>query len=272
MLEHAVRPHVERAALSVAHAPAYDQQRVALATIRRTAPGLQRALEGAITEARGYARTAGRELLASAFAVASPLRSRAGTSTTQPQRMRRRRPGPRRGRRRRRRSSFRTTIRRAPPRRRPARARRASGASPPPRRRAPSTTSGDAHSTTSRSPRSRRSSSGCGARSSIERRAPSASARTGRSAHCTRASARRRPCTRTAAASSSWCACLAPRGSRTSRIDYASFKAEVRDVIRERREESGRHAAAFITDSMGARTRSPLVLTGRFTRKPYVAR
>jgi len=72
MLEHAVRPHIERATISVTHAPGYDKQRVALATIRRTAPSLQRALEGAITEARGYARTAGRDLLAGAFAVASP--------------------------------------------------------------------------------------------------------------------------------------------------------------------------------------------------------
>jgi hypothetical protein len=48
-------------------------------------------------------------------------------------------------------------------------------------------------------------------------------------------------------------------------IDYASFKAELRDVIRERREETGRHAAAFLTESMGER-RSPMVLTDRFRR------
>jgi hypothetical protein len=46
-------------------------------------------------------------------------------------------------------------------------------------------------------------------------------------------------------------------------IDYASFRTELRDVIRERREESGRHASAFLTESMGER-RSPLVLTDRF--------
>jgi hypothetical protein len=47
-------------------------------------------------------------------------------------------------------------------------------------------------------------------------------------------------------------------------IDYTSFKKELRDVIRERREESGRHAAAFISESMDERRRSPLVLAGRF--------
>ena len=54
-------------------------------------------------------------------------------------------------------------------------------------------------------------------------------------------------------------------------IDYDSFKAELRDVIRERREESGRHASAFLTESMGPRRRSPLVLTGRFRDRPYEA-
>jgi hypothetical protein len=47
-------------------------------------------------------------------------------------------------------------------------------------------------------------------------------------------------------------------------LDYESFKSELRDVIRERREESGRHAVAFLTESMGENRRSPLVLTGRF--------
>jgi hypothetical protein len=49
-------------------------------------------------------------------------------------------------------------------------------------------------------------------------------------------------------------------------IDYAAFKAELRDVIRERREESARHPKAFLAESMGERRRSPLVLTGRFRR------
>ncbi len=48
-------------------------------------------------------------------------------------------------------------------------------------------------------------------------------------------------------------------------IDYQEgFKAELRDAIRERREVSGRYAAAFLTESMGESRRSPLVLTGRF--------
>jgi hypothetical protein len=55
-------------------------------------------------------------------------------------------------------------------------------------------------------------------------------------------------------------------------IDYAAFKDELRDVIRERREESGRHAVAFLTESMEEGRRSPLVLTGRFRHKPYVRR
>ncbi len=56
-------------------------------------------------------------------------------------------------------------------------------------------------------------------------------------------------------------------------LDYREgFKAELRDVIRERREVSGRHAAEFLTESMGEGWRSPLVLTGRFTHKPYVRR
>ncbi len=55
-------------------------------------------------------------------------------------------------------------------------------------------------------------------------------------------------------------------------LDYEAFKSELRDVIRERREESGRHAAEFLTESMGEHRRSPLVLTGRFRHQPYVRR
>ncbi|MGH7298380.1 MAG: phage minor head protein, partial [Polyangiaceae bacterium] len=59
-----------------------------------------------------------------------------------------------------------------------------------------------------------------------------------------------------------------PRPERLEDVgtDYSALKAEIRDVIRERREVSGRHAAAFVTDSMGERRRSPLVLSGRFAR------
>ena len=46
-------------------------------------------------------------------------------------------------------------------------------------------------------------------------------------------------------------------------FDYARFKLEMRDVIRERRVESARHAGAFVRGSMG-RDRSPVVLTRKF--------
>ena len=46
-------------------------------------------------------------------------------------------------------------------------------------------------------------------------------------------------------------------------FDYARFKLEMRDVIRERRAESARHAGAFVRGSMG-RDRSPVVLTRKF--------
>ena len=48
-------------------------------------------------------------------------------------------------------------------------------------------------------------------------------------------------------------------------FDYALFKEEMADVIRERRAVSDRHAGAFIGDSMGAR-RSPEVLAEKFRR------
>jgi len=75
------------------------------------------------------------------------------------------------------------------------------------------------------------------------------------------------------------CRCLVeivriPRPERLGDIgiDYAAFKQELRDVIRERREESGRHAVEFLSESMDEGRRSPLVLTGRFTHRPHVAR
>jgi hypothetical protein len=49
-------------------------------------------------------------------------------------------------------------------------------------------------------------------------------------------------------------------------IDYALFKEELRDVIRERREESGRHARAVIGESMQSR-RSPVALTKRYSNR-----
>jgi hypothetical protein len=48
-------------------------------------------------------------------------------------------------------------------------------------------------------------------------------------------------------------------------FDYELFKTELRDVIREKREESERHAAAFVQGSQGDR-RSPQELTKRYRR------
>ena len=67
-----IEPLVERAGISIAHAPPDDAQRVALATIRRVAPQIQRALETALTLARGQARHDGRGAIERAAAVASP--------------------------------------------------------------------------------------------------------------------------------------------------------------------------------------------------------
>jgi hypothetical protein len=51
-------------------------------------------------------------------------------------------------------------------------------------------------------------------------------------------------------------------------MDYHSLKSEIRDVIRERREVSGRHAVDFLTESMGDK-RSPLALTRRFRERRH---
>jgi SPP1 gp7 family putative phage head morphogenesis protein len=69
------------------------------------------------------------------------------------------------------------------------------------------------------------------------------------------------------------CQCLPldiplPKRLADIQIDYELFKRELRDVVRERREVSGRHAAAFVRDAMGER-RSPIVLTERFRRRAY---
>jgi hypothetical protein len=51
-------------------------------------------------------------------------------------------------------------------------------------------------------------------------------------------------------------------------FDYSAFKDEAADLIREHRAVSDRHAAGFLRDSMGAR-RSPEVLTEKFRRGAY---
>ena len=276
MLNGAVRPHIERAAVSVSHAPAYDQQRVALATIRRTAPGLQRALEGALTEARGHARTAG------ARPARRRLRRSLPRSTLGPGRARRGGGARSRivvgggvgngG------DGARPLGRRSEPRA-PETAARA---------RAPGLERIAATETASAFNDERRRACEDLAKSSLAPelfRVWSAVLDRKTCAFCFGKDGQVRALHESFGASPPVhpnCRCIielvrVPRPERLEdiHIDYASFKAEVRDVIRERREESGRHAAAFITDSMGEHgdaCRSPFVLTGRFTRKPHVAR
>lgn len=54
-------------------------------------------------------------------------------------------------------------------------------------------------------------------------------------------------------------------------IDYDLFKQELRDVIREKRAISDRHAQRFASESLGGK-RSPVTLTKRFTREDHVTR
>lgn len=63
---------------------------------------------------------------------------------------------------------------------------------------------------------------------------------------------------------------LVPRPERLEdiSIDYDLFKQELRDIIREGRAGSERHALGFASDSLGA-TRSPQALTRRFADEPY---
>jgi hypothetical protein len=59
-----------------------------------------------------------------------------------------------------------------------------------------------------------------------------------------------------------------PERLEDASLDYEALKREIRDVIRERRETSGRHAVSFLTESMGAE-RSPVVLTRRFRERRH---
>lgn len=72
-----------------------------------------------------------------------------------------------------------------------------------------------------------------------------------------------------------WCRCLVEHVivGKTERledigIDYAALKAEIRDVIREGRVISERHAVGFVSDSLGSK-RSAEVLTRRFREERY---
>jgi hypothetical protein len=265
----AVEPHIERAATSIGHAPGDDQQRIALATVRRAAPRIQRALEDALVWARSDARTSGRDSLRGALAMADahPLSGRdehdtlaahsaAGAWT----------------------AAWATTatalvLADEDPSRAPITAARA---------RAPSLERIAATETASAFNDERRRAYGDLAKSSL---APelfkvwSAVLDRRTCAFCFGKDGQVRALHESFGETPPVhpnCRCIVelvrvPRPERLEDIglDYASFKAELRDVIRERREESGRHATAFLADSMDARRRSPLVLTARFRNRPY---
>jgi hypothetical protein len=267
----AIEPHVERAATSIVHAPKNDRQRVALATIRRGASRIQRALADTLTTARAGARTSARESLGSmstagdhplsgrgehddvaAHAAASSWSAAWATAATA------------------------LVLADEDPSRAPLAAARA---------RAGSLERIAATETASAFNDERRRIYTDFAKSSL---APEL-------LKVWNAMLDRRTCAfcfgkdgQVRALRESFgetppvhpnCRCVVeivriPRPERLEdvAIDYASFKAELRDVIRERREESGRHASAFLTESMGERRRSPVVLTGRFREARYVQR
>jgi len=265
----AVEPHIERAATFIAHAPRGDEQRIAMASVRRATPRIQRALEDALVQARSGARAAGRDSLGGALAIgdAHPLSGRdehdvvaahsaaaawsAAWAT----------------------AATALVLTDEDPSRAPVAAARA---------RVPSLERIAATET-------------AGAFNDERRRAYSDLTKSSFASEFFKvwnAVLDRRTCAfcfgkdgQVRAMHESFgdtppvhpnCRCIVelvrvPRPERLEDvgIDYASFKTELRDVIRERREESGRHAAAFLTESMGARRRSPLVLTGRFRERPY---
>jgi hypothetical protein len=265
----AVEPHVERAASSMAHAPQGDKQRIALATVRRAAPRIQRALEEALVQARAGARASGRDSLGGTVAVGDvhPLSGRdehdvvaahsaagawsAAWAT----------------------AATALVLADEDPNRAPVAAARA---------RASSLERIAATETASAFNDERRRAYGDLAKSSLGSEL----------FKVWNAVLDRRTCAlcfgkdgQVRALHESFgdtppvhpnCRCVVdlvrvPRPERLEdvAIDYASFKAELRDVIREHREESGRHASAFLTESMGARRRSPLVLAARFRERPH---
>jgi len=260
----AIEPHVERAAMSIAHAPDGDRQRVALATIRRGAPRIRRALADALTSARAGARTSARESLGSmptagdqplsgrdehddvaAYAAASSWSAAWATAATA------------------------VVLADEDPSRAPLTAARA---------RAGSLERIAVTETASAFNDERRRAYADVTKSSLA----------SEYFKVWNAVLDRRTCAfcfgkdgQVRALHESFgetppvhpnCRCVVeivrvPRPERLEDvgIDYASFKAELRDVIRERREKSGPHAAVFLTESMGER-RSPLVLADRFRR------
>jgi hypothetical protein len=266
-------PLVEQAAAAVGHAPAYDRERVALATVRRTAGRMQGALERAIAEVRRAARGASRRTVEDAFAVGAvtPLDGREEHDAA-------------------------------------AAHAAASSLSAAWSRSATAMALGDEPGDDALRLAGRMLSRRLERTAATE----TASAFNDERRHVYRDIARspladetvkvwsavldRRTCSfcfgkdgQVRAMHESFgavppvhpnCRCIVevvriphPERLVDIGIDYQEgFKAELRDVIRGRREQSGRHAAAFLTESMGEGRRSPLVLTGRFTHQPYVRR
>jgi len=262
----AVAGPIERATASVAHTVGADQERVALAAIRRAAPLVQKALEGALLDGRTYARGAGRRLLEQELSLASPglLSGRdehdaasahaassswsAGWSTT----------------------ATALVMSDGEPAHAPIAAAQA---------RTPRLDVIAATETASAFNDERRRAFDDLGHSSL---APelykvwSAVLDRKTCAFCVGKDGQVRGLHESFGVTPPVhpnCRCIVelvrvPRPERLEdvAIDYESLKLEIRDRIRERRQESGRHAGAFITESMAERRRSPLVLTGRFSR------
>lgn len=263
----AIEPHVERAATSIGHAPGADQQRMALATIRRAAPRIQRALADALTEARTGARQSARDSLGSVPTAGDhPLSGRgehddvaahaAASSWSAAWAM----------------AAMALVLTDEDPSRAPVAAARA---------RAGSLERAAATETSSAFNDERRRIYGDLAKSSL---APelfkvwSAVLDRRTCAFCFGKDGQVRALHESFGGETPpvhpYCRCVVelvrvPKPERLEDIglDYQeSFKRELRDAIRERRDDlGGRHATAFIKDSMRAR-RSPAVLTDRFRR------
>lgn len=265
----AVEPHVERAAISIAHAPGSDQQRMALATIRRAAPRVQRALADALTEARTGARRNARDSLGSmptagdhplsgrleldnvaAHAAASSWSAAWATA------------------------AMALVLTEEDPSRAPLAAARArTGAL----ERIAVTETSSAFNDERRRIYADLTKSSLAPElfkvwsAVLDRRT---------CAFCFGKDGQVRGLHESFGGETPpvhpYCRCIielvrVPRPERLEDVglDYDAFKRELRDVIRERREESGRHARPFITDSMGTRHRSPSVLTARFRERAH---
>jgi hypothetical protein len=272
MLRGAARPLIERAVMAVAHAPGHDRERVALATVRRTAARMQGALEQAIAETRRLARVASRRTVEGTFAAGAttPLDGReehdiaaahsaaaslsSAWSRTASAMAVGDEPAD---------DALRLAGRVLDRRLERTAATETAGAFNDERRRV--------YRDIARSPLA--SEAGKVWSAVLDRKT---------CGYCFHKDGQVRALHESFGALPPVhpnCRCLIeivriPKPERLEDIgiDYESFKAELRDVIRERREESGRHATAFLTESMGDSRRSPLVLGDRFRHQPYMRR